>query len=313
MNEQKRILVIKLSALGDFIQSIGPFAAIRNHHSEAKITLLTTHAFVALAKQSPYFDEIWIDPKCHIWNISNFIKFSKKLRSVAFDMVYDLQTSNRSSSYFRIMKKPPWSGIARNCSHPHANPIRNSIHNIERQAEQLAMANIPITPISDLSWVKADVKRFNLPPRYSLIVPGCSSRRSCKRWQSDRYGEIANYFIKNGIIPVVLGTKNDVDQIQAIINKCPSALSLLNQTSFSDIIVLARNAIVAVGNDTGPMYLISTSGCRSIVLLSNKISDNNFLCTPRGSAIVLKCNNLTDITVTTVISVLKNELSVHYE
>ena len=40
-----RVLVIKLGALGDFLQALGPFAAIRHHHKEAKITLLTTAPF----------------------------------------------------------------------------------------------------------------------------------------------------------------------------------------------------------------------------------------------------------------------------
>jgi hypothetical protein len=34
----RRILVIRLSALGDFIQSLGPFAAIRRHHRRDHIT-----------------------------------------------------------------------------------------------------------------------------------------------------------------------------------------------------------------------------------------------------------------------------------
>ena len=35
----RRILVIKLGALGDFVQALGPFAAIRRHHAGDRITL----------------------------------------------------------------------------------------------------------------------------------------------------------------------------------------------------------------------------------------------------------------------------------
>ncbi|SVC64277.1 uncharacterized protein METZ01_LOCUS317131, partial [marine metagenome] len=49
------ILVIKLGALGDFIQACGPFKAIREHHSGAKITLLTTKPFASIAVASNYF------------------------------------------------------------------------------------------------------------------------------------------------------------------------------------------------------------------------------------------------------------------
>ena len=46
----RRVLVIKLGALGDFVQGFGPFAAIRAHHPTAHITLLTTRPFAALAE-----------------------------------------------------------------------------------------------------------------------------------------------------------------------------------------------------------------------------------------------------------------------
>ena len=36
----ENILVIKLSALGDFVLSVGAFQAIRAHHPRAEITLL---------------------------------------------------------------------------------------------------------------------------------------------------------------------------------------------------------------------------------------------------------------------------------
>jgi len=56
-----RVLVIKLGALGDFIQACGPFQAIRRYHTNAHITLLTTSRFSSLARNSGWFDEVWID------------------------------------------------------------------------------------------------------------------------------------------------------------------------------------------------------------------------------------------------------------
>ena len=60
---QDNILVIKLSALGDFIQALGPMAAIRKHHKNAKITLLTTQGFKRFAQECGYFDDIIIDQR----------------------------------------------------------------------------------------------------------------------------------------------------------------------------------------------------------------------------------------------------------
>ena len=50
MNTQKRrILVIKLGALGDFILATGPFAAIRTAHPDDEIVLLTSAPFAKWA------------------------------------------------------------------------------------------------------------------------------------------------------------------------------------------------------------------------------------------------------------------------
>ena len=48
----KNILVIKLGALGDFIQALGQMKAIRSHNPESKIKLLTTKPFQAFAEKS---------------------------------------------------------------------------------------------------------------------------------------------------------------------------------------------------------------------------------------------------------------------
>ena len=59
----RRVLVIKLGALGDFVQAMGPAAAIRAHHAEAEVTLLTSAPFAALGAAAPYFDRVWIDER----------------------------------------------------------------------------------------------------------------------------------------------------------------------------------------------------------------------------------------------------------
>ncbi len=58
-----QILVIKLGALGDFVQALGPMRAIRDHHPDSEITLLTTAPFEDLAWASKTIDQIWIDKR----------------------------------------------------------------------------------------------------------------------------------------------------------------------------------------------------------------------------------------------------------
>jgi ADP-heptose:LPS heptosyltransferase len=298
MAGSKRILVIRFTPLGEFVLAMGPFAAIRAHHPEAKITLLTAKPLAPLAEQCPYFDDVWIDDNPRPWEVAGLMRLRKKLRSVKFDMVYDLQTSERSSSYIHILGDPPWSGTAHNCSHPHANPDRELMHIADRQAEQLVMAGIATTPSADLSWVKADAGRFFLPARYALMVPGGVPHRPSQRWPADRFGRIANDMVSRGVTPVLLGTGEDEDLVKTVTGACRTALSLVGRTDSMDVVALARDAAGAVGNDSGAMHLIAAAGCPSVVLFSADTDPN--LCAPRGLVTVLRADDMADLTVDSV-------------
>lgn len=272
------ILVIRHGALGDIVLSFGPFAAIRRHHAGARLVLLTTRPYAAFCQASGLFDEVWIDERPPWWRIGRVLALRRKLLGGGFARVYDLQTSDRSGAYFRLFgaHPPEWSGIARGCSHPHANSRRDFMHTVERQAEQLRMAGITDVPATDLSWVKADLARYALPTPYALLVPGGSKHRPDKRWPVARYAELAASLKALGLAPIVLGGPDEAGIAGAI----PVARDLTGQTNFEDIVVLARGAALAVGNDTGPMHLIAASGCKSVVLFSH--ASDPALCAPRG-------------------------------
>lgn len=289
---QEQILVIKLSALGDFIQATGPFKAIREFHKDAFITLLTTKPYVELAKASGCFDQIWTDKRPRIWDVPGIIKLKRLLRSVKFSRVYDLQTSDRSGTYFQMMGRPNWSGIAFGCSMPHDNPDRDRIHTLERQAEQLKMAGIPNTPPPDLSWLKSDLSRFDLPEKYMILVPGGAPHRPLKRWPATHFIEIAKRAHAQGILPVLIGTEADAEPINEILAACPFARSLADQTSFADIAELGRGAMGAVSNDTGPAHLLVAAGCPAVILFSKDSSPD--LCAPRGRTWIIQKDDLTE-------------------
>lgn len=289
----ERVLVIKHSALGDFVQATGAFAAIRAHHALDHITLLTTQPFAGIAKASPYFNEIWCDARPRIWDVAGLMRLKKKLRSVKFARVYDLQTSKRSSSYFHIMGDPPWSGIAHGCDFPHANPDREQMHPLDRLAEQLAMAGISPTPPPDISWLTADTARFGLPQRFLLLLPGGAPHRPTKRWPVQHFADIANRASASDIMPVLIGTKIDRDPVHEIMALCPYAASLIDKTSFAELAALARRALGAVSNDTAPTHLLAAAGCPVVVLFSQDTDPG--LRAPRGRVAVLKRPQLTDL------------------
>lgn len=292
----ERILVLKLGALGNMVLSLGAFAAIRAHHATAEITLLTTAPYRDWMASAPHFDRIWTDSRPDWWNISAWLALRRRLAAAQFTRVYDLQTSSRSSAYFRLFPRsarPEWSGIASGCSHPDRDPNRDHIHDADRQAGQLRQAGIPHIPPADLSWSHAEISRFSLPPRYILLVPGSSPHRPQKRWPAAHYRAIAERLSSHGLTPVVLGSAAETTLAQEI---GPIARDLTGRTGFDDLAALARGATLAIGNDTGPMHLIAAAGCPSLVLFS--CDSDPALCAPRGPSVrVLRRAALSDLPV----------------
>ena len=262
----KRILVIKLGALGDFVLAFAPFAAIRAHHPHDHITLLTTAPFVGLATASPWFDAVAVDTRPSWWDLPALARLRGILRGQ--DFVYDLQTSGRSSRYFHLtgIGRPGWSGIARGASHPDGDPGRDRLHTRTRQAGQLARAGIAAVPDPDLGWLARAGSPLPDTHRVALLVPGAALHRPGKRWPADRFGALAAVLAGRGFQPVVVGGATDVQAAAAIGAQCHTAIDLTGRTSLLQLGALAARAEVAIGNDTGPMHLAAAMGCRSIVL-----------------------------------------------
>jgi ADP-heptose:LPS heptosyltransferase len=276
------ILIIKFAALGDFALALGAMQAIRRHHPQQKLILLTTKPFAELARQSGWFDDIWEIKRPRQWNLWAWWRLAQKIHREKFARIYDLQRSKGTARIFSLLPapKPEWNGITEGCSHPHRDELQHLIHTIDRHRSQLAEAGITDVLQSDLSWVIAATARFNLPQSYGLLVPGASPRRPAKRWPAVNYAAIANQMAARGITPVILGGLEEKETARTILNHAPQAISLVGKTSFADIVALARQARFALGNDTGPMHLISPTGCRTLTLFGG--DSDPALTEPRG-------------------------------
>lgn len=306
----EKILVIKHGALGDVVLATGPFAAIRSAHADAHITLLSTKLYANMLKDSPYFDDIWVDSKPKLYRMFSFFSLLRKISDAHFSRIYDLQTSERTGWYHRFMPapKPEWSGIAPGASHRHDTPHRTKTHTVERQKEQLAIAGIMQVPAPDISWFTSDISRFKLPKRYALIIPGGSAHRPGKRWPANYYGELCNWLVSEDILPVLIGTKAESSVLSTIESLCPAALNLGERTIFADLAELGRSTLLTIGNDTGPTHLVAVAGSPIIVLFSQY--SNPTLCAPRGKSVtVLERSNLSDLKPADVIAAARKLLS----
>jgi ADP-heptose:LPS heptosyltransferase len=299
----RRILVIKLSALGDFIQALGPAAALRRHHADDRISLLTTAPYADFARRTGLFDEILIDRRPRWFDLPGWLALRRMLRAGRFQRVYDLQTSDRSSFYAWLLRpgpRPQWSGIARRCSHPHADLDRDAGHTIDKQAEQLMMAGIYPVPLPRCP-VSASPPAALAGARFVLLIPGSSPRHPAKRWPAGHYGALAARLAQNNYVPVILGTPGERAIAETIRAACPDAVDLVGQTDLAGLAGLAQGAAFTIGNDTGVTHIAAAGGKPVVVLFSH--ASDPARCAPRGGAVrVLRREDLANLAVETVLS-----------
>jgi ADP-heptose:LPS heptosyltransferase len=305
----RRILVIRLSAFGDFIQSLGPMTAIRAHHKNDRISLLTTRPFAAFAGELGLFDEVIVDDRPKPFALPGWLALRQRLRQGRFDRVYDLQTAMRSNAYAWLLRPglPEWSGIAWRCSHRHANLDRDRQHTLDKQAEQLLMAGIYPTPPPALPTLDRPLPAALDDRDFVLLVPGSSPRHPAKRWPAEHFGMLAHALRERGYQPVVVGTDHERPLAAAIGNACPEALDLVGRTDIATLAALAQRAALTVGNDTGVCHLACAAGCPVIVLFSRK-SDPARVA-PRGPLVsILGAPDLDDLPADTVIAAVIDAL-----
>jgi ADP-heptose:LPS heptosyltransferase len=314
LDQHERVLVIKLGALGDFIQALRAMAEIRRAHPKATITLLTTPPYAELAEASGYFDAV--DTGGRPKGVGDLLDLAGRLRQGRYQRVYDLQTSSRSRKYLYAFAPsfPEWSGVSPGASHRHKNPRRDLMQNLDRLWDQLAEAGVvePLpegsAPGPDLAWAIAASDREQAPIEerlgikgpYALLAPGASPGRPRKRWPVQGFIELATALESLDVTPVVIGGPQEVELGKAIERIALSTVVAAGRTKLVDLAALGARAALLVGNDTGPTYMAALAGAPTLILFSAD-SDPD-LCAPRNARIrVLRSDDLADLDATEVI------------
>ena len=310
----QRVLVIKLGGVGEMVLAFPAFERIRQEHPKAKITLLTSRPFEALAKSSPYFNSV--DAEGAAKDPASWTALVLRIRRGHFDRVYDLQNDASSNLIFQALRPmaPPWSGTALGASLPHRNRRRGQMHPLERHAEQLKDAGIwpdaPTKPLSasppDISWILA---RGGQPRSVSvasghrpvvLLAPGGEGNHPELRWPVELYGQFAKQMQDRGFDIVIIGALNQAPLAHSIQRQSPRARDLTGRTDLVQIASLGARAALAVGNDLGPLHLIAAAGAPTIALFPSE--PDPFPIAPRGHVTVLHAPQLKALSVDSVVN-----------
>lgn len=258
----KRILIIKLGALGDVVMATPLIDAILRHHAEDAVSLATTPAFAPLF--APWSGlSIHVTPRRGLRNMVSLLDW---IRRQGFSRIYDLQGNDRSGLLCALSAVQ--ERVGNHCRFPYTHhpdsPWRGQSHIFERLRAVLASADVEVTaqipllpPTAAIAErIRTWVDRHALEPRqFVLLHGGASPLRADKRWP--RFDELAQRLRAAGMRIVWLGAEPE-RKLNAALARPPD----IDATDAFDILGLAelgRLARFAVTNDSGPMHVLAAS------------------------------------------------------
>ena len=267
----KKILLIKHGSLGDIISSTSAIYDIRNHYRKDKLIILTMQKYKSFLEESCFFDEILID------NRKNFILtilIFKKILQLKFDLIIDLQNSKRTSIYalfLRLFSKVKINGTGLYSTHRYKSLSKNLPSVIDGLSNQIEILGIKTTRKPFLDWLNKEPFNFKnlINQNFIIINPGCSKKNFQKKWPAENYAKLCSYLISIDILPIIIGSSLDKEEVKIIESRENKILNLLNKSPLDVVFQLSQKAIGAISNDTGPAHLIAASGCKIHLLLSS--------------------------------------------
>ena len=296
----QEILIIKLGALGDFIQALGPMPDIRRHHSGDRITLLTTPRYADLAAQTSLFDDILIDRRPKALDLKGWLALRRTLRRGRFDRVLrfpDLGPDRHLCLVFPAganagmvrhrlaVFSPARQSAARPAAHdgPAGGAIADGGNPPCSRCHGCRPQDLCPSELAGRALCDADSRLVAAPSGEALA--GEPLRRA---------GETAEGCRATCLFWSVCMAKPISAGRSAIV--CPEAVDLVGRTDVAALAALSGGAALTVGNDTGATH-VAAAGAHPVLVLFSRASDPR-LCAPRGKRVhVLMEPDLADLSV----------------
>ncbi len=280
----ERLLIVRLSAMGDVIHTLPAAQALREAFPQAMIGWVIEERWAELlcapgtplrglrSAQRPLADWVhtvnltgWRKSLFTIATVQQIAKVWNDIRSVRYDVAVDLQGAIRSALLAR------WSGaqVVYGAAEPRESPaslwymrgvVTHGAHVVEQNlsvAEAVAQKKLKV-PRVELPRDIEDERRMEQRLAemgigdFAILNPGAGW--GAKRWPVERYGRVARWLKEFGVDAILNygpGEEDLAREAEAMSEGAARSMKL----SISELIALTRRARLFIGGDTGPMHL----------------------------------------------------------
>jgi len=273
-----RVLIIRLSALGDVLFGLETVAALRRERPDVAIDFLVEDRFAKLLEDHPQIDRVLVYPRRRRLRIPGSII---ALRRTRYDIAFDLHGIQKSAMHMLFARARHKVGPASPASRegaafaynltvpmPTPPPHRAEVGHMLLRAIGLSGTEQPAT----IATTEAGSDTLaNLPRPRVLLHPGTSAFAAFKRWPSDRFAELARRLRSRGV-SVVIGYGPGEDDLAAPALAAAAGVAAADGGSLglAGLGGIMRQCQVVVAADTGPLHLAAAVGVRCVAIFGPK-------------------------------------------
>ena len=290
-----RILIIRLTALGDVVYALPALAAVRRHCPKAHIAWAVEEAAAGLLHGHPQLDELIVVPR-KTWQknlqrgrllgvLGEVRRFRSRLRLGRFEYAIDLQANLRGALVARASGARHTIGFAPPCNRERAHlllghriTVDPALHKLQRNLALLEALGVPtadaagVIPEPDAAArAMADdlLRPLGAGRAFALIHPGVSRFGSFKQWPEENYVQLCGMLGSQGLA-VVLSAGPGEEELAARIARQAGGAPVAKGLGLPALAHLMRRAAVVIGSDTGPIQMAWMAGAPTVALMGPK-------------------------------------------
>ena len=266
-----RILIVKLSAFGDVVQTLPLLHGLRESFPSATIGWAVQKSFAPLLHGHPYIDNLHVlDSK----KLGPCLKLGDELRAAKYDIVLDAQGLFVSALVGRLSNAPTrigynWRREANNIFMTDTSVIANDrahmVEKILRLGDAIGASRFPFLRDDYLASKPTSIDLPGEQKRIAALVVGASV--ASKTLSPEHWAALAGKLFEDGFAPVLIGGPQERSVAENIEQMTAYPLSnLVAKTSFTELAGVLANAAVVVSSDTGALHLAVAVGAPSVGL-----------------------------------------------
>jgi len=269
-----RVLIVRLSAIGDVIHGLPVLCGLREAWPGAHLSWVVEHRAGALLEGHAALDELvplprgWFKSPGEVWRLR------RRLRALRPDVTLDLQGLTKSAAVAWL------SGCRRRIGFGDVKGRElsrwlntelvhtSAAHVIDANLQLLAPLGIHVENVrfdvpereADARSAQATIDRLDLGHGYAVLNPGAGW--PSKLWPADRFAAVARRLGRQWRLPSLVVWAGDQERAwaEAIVAGGEGHARLAPGTSLQELAALARRAVLFVGSDTGPLHIAAAVG-----------------------------------------------------